>query len=113
MDTPRSAYLHFEPPSDVVFQDSSGGFICQGTKQPLDINLICDVDGQVRTISLASLENPSDTADMRSGTTIQFKVGYLKNPPSLKPSGFFKISTFLIDPITQAHNYINKNEDSV
>ena len=28
VETPRSAYLHFEPPSDVVFQDHSGGFIC-------------------------------------------------------------------------------------
>ena len=50
---------------------------------------------------------------MRSGTTIQFKVGYLKNPPSLKPSGFFKISTYLVDPDTLAFNYINKNDDTI
>ena len=37
------------------------------------------------------------TTPHQSGTTIQFDIGYLKNPLSLKSSGFFYLATYMED----------------
>lgn len=45
----------------------------------------------MRRLTLVS-DNPRNTGAHPSGTTIQFEIGLLKNPASLKSSGYFYIA---------------------
>lgn len=90
MATAQEAFLEFTVPDEISFEDTS---VCRGTKN-LAENLNCVfVSERTRRINLKS-NDPAKTDVHESGTTIQFDIGYLKNPFSLSTTSFFQLSTY-------------------
>ena len=74
-------------------------------------NLFCTANSSgVRRISLAG-DDSRDRMAHPSGTTIQFEIGYLKNPLSLQSSGYFYIAT--VDISSGAKYLLNESINEV
>lgn len=90
MLTAQTAFLEFTVPEEITFVDTS---VCRGTKN-LAENLGCVfVAERTRRINLTG-NDPAVTDAHQSGTTVQFDIGYLKNPLSLSSTSFFTLSTY-------------------
>ena len=68
------------------------------------------ISNNVRRIGLLGA-NPGYTGKHLDGTTIQFEIGQLKNPMSLKTSGFFYLETFTTEDGNK--NIINRSFNQI
>ena len=93
VDTSQGAYIEFTIPDEITFEDSSGASVCRGT-QNLAQQLSCVyVSDNTRRVNLVS-DDPFNNTPHKSGTTIQFEIGYLRNPISLRSTSYFYLVSY-------------------
>ena len=79
-------------PDEISFADQSGASICRGT-QTLRSQLTCSTVSETqREINL--LSDTGSFGALANGTTIQYQIGYIRNPMSLRSSSYFYFATY-------------------
>ena len=91
--TSQGAYLEFTIPDEISFQDKGSASICRGT-QNLAKTLSCVyLSDNTRRINLVS-DDPFTNSAHPSGTTIQFEIGYMRNPISLRTTNYYYLASY-------------------